>query len=169
MVQALIEFINEFSTSWDRVIVGRKDLIGLYTDLGHTLDETRRKAATLGINTRRFLDNALLVMGAISQYRDAALNPKILKQMASSVKDVLWQIANKEIQDFENGQSDRTRWQEIDWQATVEKNPALSDPNGNVYKEVGRQLSNFYTDKGNAYDLTIKYKVGNSIRLCYYK
>ncbi|KAK7414550.1 hypothetical protein QQX98_006577 [Neonectria punicea] len=159
IVDALTALNNRWNTDPSRIVIGRKELIGLWKDLGNALDRGVYEAQAKGISVTRHLANAQLVLGEVSRHRAAALNPRVRSHMGSAVKDVLWQIVDKE--------SQRVKWQEIDWEKTVATNPQLLDPSSTTSKKVFTELQNFWKVRENAIDKTVSYKVNDSLRACF--
>ncbi|KAJ3951800.1 hypothetical protein N0V92_011782 [Colletotrichum tropicale] len=116
-------------------------------------------AVTRDIPSGQHLENVEVVLGAVSQSRAAQLNSKTLSLLSSNVKDVIWQIVEKESVFVGN------RWKEIDWDATIKKYPDMSKPNSDLFKEVTAELKTLHGN--NAAEVTVRRKVMNMVYLCF--
>lgn len=80
--------------------------------------------------------------------------------MGTNIKDALWAIVEKE-------NSLGMKYNELDWEEVVRKNPDLRDPNSSLYKKLREQLANYYKVPEQAADLSIRDKAGDAARLCW--
>ncbi|KAH7128939.1 hypothetical protein EDB81DRAFT_764090 [Dactylonectria macrodidyma] len=107
----------------------------------------------------RHLKNVEMVLGAVSLSRAAQLNSKTLSLLRSNVKNVIWQIVEKESAFVDN------KWNEIDWNATIKKNPNMSKPSSSLFKEVTAGLRSLH--RNNAAEMAARQKVMDMVHLCF--
>jgi hypothetical protein len=67
------------------------------------------------------------------------LNPNVQKQLKTNVKDVIWQIVNKE------GASGH-KWQQINREETIRKNSDMANPKSALFKAVISELNSIFKD-----------------------
>ncbi|KAK7419257.1 hypothetical protein QQX98_003409 [Neonectria punicea] len=137
----------------------RSSHVGIWNDFGFIIDQAASVAPQRDIQIGRHLKNVEMVLGAVSQSRASALNSKTLSQLSSNVKNVVWQIVEKESDYLTN------KWNEIDWDATIKKYPAMSDPGSNLFESVTAELKTLHSN--NAGEVTVRRKVMDMVHLCF--
>ncbi|KAF7550316.1 hypothetical protein G7Z17_g5811 [Cylindrodendrum hubeiense] len=156
---AIVDAIQDPHTFYDNLMPGRQSALGIWNDLGYVVDQGISVSAQRDISISRHLKNAEMVLGAVSQSRSALLNSKTLSQLSSNVKDVVWQIVEKESQYVEN------KWNEINWDETIKAHPDMSNPKSTLFKAVTKELQTTYGS--NAVEMSVKRKVLEMVHLCF--
>ncbi|KAK2728198.1 hypothetical protein CKAH01_11192 [Colletotrichum kahawae] len=146
-------------TWWHGLFPSRKSHTGIWNDFGFVIDQSTSVAPQRDIPIGRHLENVEMVLGAVSQSRAAQLNSKTLGLLSSNVKDVIWQIVEKESAFVDN------KWNEIDWDATIKKYPDMSKPNSDLFKKVTAELRTLHGN--NAAEVTVRRKVMDMVHLCF--
>ncbi|KAH0430183.1 hypothetical protein CcaCcLH18_07998 [Colletotrichum camelliae] len=146
-------------TWWDGLFPSRKSYTGIWNDFGFVIDQSTSVAPQRDIPIGRHLESVEMVLGAVSQSRAAQLNSKTLSLLSSNVKDIIWQIVEKESAFVDN------KWNEIDWDATIKKYPDMSKPNSDLFKKVTAELRTLHGN--NAAEVTVRRKVMDMVHLCF--
>ncbi|KAH7140390.1 hypothetical protein B0J13DRAFT_637920 [Dactylonectria estremocensis] len=144
---------------WENLVSSRKSHTGIWNDLGFVVDQASSVAPQRDVEIGRHLQNAEMVMGAISLSRSSAINTKTLAELRTNVKNVLWEITQKETVYLQN------KWDEVDWDKMVKKWPDLTNPSSTLFKDVTKQLRTIHSN--NAGEMTVKRKVMDSVHLCF--
>ncbi|KAK7432201.1 hypothetical protein QQZ08_001146 [Neonectria magnoliae] len=128
---------------FDGLIPSRRSHTGIWNDFGFVIDQAASVAPQRDIQIGRHLQNV----------------ETTLSQLSSNVKNVIWQIVERESAYLTN------KWNEVDWDATIKKYPDMSNPNSNLFKEVTAELRTLHNN--NAGEVTVKRKVMDMVSLCF--
>ncbi|KPM44470.1 hypothetical protein AK830_g2092 [Neonectria ditissima] len=156
---ALLDAFTDFKTFWENLIPERASQLGIWNDLGFVVDQATSVAPQRDIPIARHLKNAEMMLGAVSQARSAQLNSKTFSLLTSNVKDVIWQIVEKESSFVPD------KWKEINWDETIKKYPDMSDPSSTLFKKVTAELRTLHGN--NAVELSVRRKVMDMVHLCF--
>lgn len=163
-VLTITNFLRKGIKNWKFIFSNisptRKSAVGVWSDLGFAVEKDKVVGGERNIDLSRHVKNAHMVLGAVSDHRASLLNPNVQKQLKTSVKDVIWQIANKE------GASGY-KWQQINWEETVRKNPDMANPKSDLFKAVTAELNTIFKDGDFAKTLTINNKVNTQLKGCF--
>lgn len=156
--EKLKEAHKEVKAKYDRISEGRKTSVGIWSDLGYALNKDKVVGADKHIDLDQRLRNIHMMMGAVSLHRSKIFRAGTLDKMKESVKDVKWQISER--------QSQGQKWREINWEETVRKNPDMANPKSDLFRAVTEELNTIYKDKDFSRELTISNKVNAQMRGC---
>ncbi|KAM0544198.1 hypothetical protein ACHAPJ_011949 [Fusarium lateritium] len=143
----------------DNVFYTKASELRIWNDYGFVIDGSQTVAPQRDISISRHLKNLEMVLGAVSISRGAALNMESLATLRNNVKDVIWQVSEKE-DDFI-----KRKWTEIDWDETVKNYPDMKKPDTDMFKAITDQLQDF--NMKHREELTVKYKVMNMPLTCF--
>ncbi|KAF4906589.1 hypothetical protein CGCF415_v007961 [Colletotrichum fructicola] len=141
---------------------GRKTYVGVWTDLGYAVEKGRIVGVTNDISITRRLANINGVLASVAEYRRGDANTKLMDHLKGRVTDVVWETVNREAEYRTN-----YNWQEIEWEKTIQSNPAMKDPTSELFKEVTYQLERHLRTAESRNANTINAKVASTIKKCF--
>ncbi|KAJ0328215.1 hypothetical protein COL922a_013316 [Colletotrichum nupharicola] len=141
---------------------GRKTYVGVWTDLGYAVEKGRIVGVTNDISITRHLANINGVLASVAEYRRGDANTKLMDHLKGRVTDVVWETVNREAEYRTN-----YNWQEIEWEKTIQSNPAMKDPTRELFKEVTYQLERHLRTAESRNANTINAKVASTIKTCF--
>lgn len=148
------------SDVYTRLRDGRKTSVGIWNDLGFAVEKGRVTGATKDINIGRHMANVKGVLSAVTEFRRADANTKLLDHLKGRVKDAVWETVDRE------SKFQQSKWQEIEWEKTVKFNPDMKDPKSELFKEVTYQMNEHFKNAKVITAKTINAKLARTANLC---
>jgi len=149
------------SAMYTRLIDGREAKVGIWSDMGFAIEKGRVQGAAKDISIGRHLANVRGILSAVSEFRHADANTRLMDHLRDNVRSVVWETVEREAQYRESN------WQEIEWEKTVKNNPDMKDPTSNLFKEVTNQINEHLGKAGVIQAKTINAKAARSLQLCF--